>query len=228
MWAPDQPAFVTGWGRTAEGGQRSDALLEARIRVLAESICGSPSAYGSLFHGDQMLCAGLTTGGVDTCQGDSGGPLVVPISRGGFRLAGVTSWGFGCARPGFPGVYSRIADTVLGERIRAAILSIAGVDVYGSGARPLLVPTTSITDAPRKVRLKRRRTVRVEVEFTSDEQPASFVCQLDKKDPEPCASPFVDRLKRGRHALRVTAFNFIGDAAASPATATIRVKRRRR
>ncbi|MCW2947009.1 MAG: trypsin-7-like, partial [Actinoallomurus sp.] len=39
----------------------------------------------------------------DTCQFDSGGPLVV---QG--RLAGLTSWAYGCARPGYPGVYTRL------------------------------------------------------------------------------------------------------------------------
>jgi trypsin len=38
------------------------------------------------------------------CQGDSGGPFVVAN-----RLIGIISWGFECARPDFPGVYTRVA-----------------------------------------------------------------------------------------------------------------------
>jgi secreted trypsin-like serine protease len=48
-----------------------------------------------------MVCAGSPHG--DTCQFDSGGPLVV---QG--RLAGITSWAYGCAREGYPGVYTRV------------------------------------------------------------------------------------------------------------------------
>ena len=51
-----------------------------------------------------MICAGEDNGDKDACQGDSGGPLVVDG-----KLAGVVSWGIGCAEAQYPGVYANIA-----------------------------------------------------------------------------------------------------------------------
>jgi len=53
---------------------------------------------------DSMLCAAQPDGGMDSCQGDSGGPLVV-----GGKLAGIVSWGYGCALTGYPGVYANVS-----------------------------------------------------------------------------------------------------------------------
>ena len=57
-----------------------------------------------------MLCAGYPQGGTDTCQGDSGGPLLAKALDGSLRLVGATSFGDGCAQPGKPGVYARVAE----------------------------------------------------------------------------------------------------------------------
>ena len=53
---------------------------------------------------ENMICAAVPGGGKVSCRGDSGGPLVV-----GGKLAGIVSWGIGCADARYPGVYSNIA-----------------------------------------------------------------------------------------------------------------------
>ena len=51
----------------------------------------------------------LEAGGKDACQGDSGGPLVCQDGATSY-LHGVSSFGFGCGEPLFPGVYTRVSE----------------------------------------------------------------------------------------------------------------------
>ena len=97
-------ATVTGWGVTTEGGNGAIQLMEVAVPIIENELCNR--AYGII--NENMLCAGYAEGGKDSCQGDSGGPLVVPDGTG-WRLAGLVSFGHGCARPNFYGVYTRIA-----------------------------------------------------------------------------------------------------------------------
>ncbi|MFE7800900.1 S1 family peptidase [Nocardia sp. NPDC057440] len=88
---------ILGWGATAEGDYSNTVLRAAVVPLVSDSACAA--AYGSAFDPRDMLCAGSTE--ADTGQLDSGGPLLVDG-----RLVGLTSWGKGSARPGFPGVYA--------------------------------------------------------------------------------------------------------------------------
>jgi len=71
--------------------------------------------------GDKRLMDPLSNATVytDTCQGDSGGPLFFrDEATNRSILVGITSWGIGCGRRGFPGVYTRVsavADWIRGE-----------------------------------------------------------------------------------------------------------------
>ena len=60
-----------------------------------------------------MICAGVPDGGKDSCQGDSGGPLISErrLRRTTSRdvLVGIVSWGTGCERAEFSGVYTDVA-----------------------------------------------------------------------------------------------------------------------
>ena len=52
-----------------------------------------------------QVCAG--DGTRDTCNGDSGGAMLTSKLGGVWAVVGVTSFGVDCARPDFPGVYTR-------------------------------------------------------------------------------------------------------------------------
>uniref|UniRef100_A0A1I8PFQ3 Peptidase S1 domain-containing protein n=2 Tax=Stomoxys calcitrans TaxID=35570 RepID=A0A1I8PFQ3_STOCA len=101
-----KPAIVAGWGLTSDGGSSSSYLREVTVPVLTNAQCKATS-YQSMIV-ETMLCAGYLEGGKDACQGDSGGPLIVRESNF-FRLAGVVSFGYGCASPDAPGVYTRVS-----------------------------------------------------------------------------------------------------------------------
>ena len=92
-----------------------------------------------------MLCAGSTTGTVDTCQGDSGGPLIGWTSAGKTVLIGATSWGEGCAKAGFPGIYTRLAQLRpwITETMRTAVPAPVASTTPDPTPTPVAAPTTA-------------------------------------------------------------------------------------
>ena len=97
-------ALVTGWGRLKSGGQLPDILQEVNVTTMTNQQCRGK--YGKSRITDYMICAGDV--GRDSCQGDSGGPLSVLGQDDRYSQIGIVSWGEGCAKPGYPGVYTRL------------------------------------------------------------------------------------------------------------------------
>ena len=95
-----------GWGDLEEGGSGPDKLQEVNLPILSTQTC--INIYGDEAFKTTLLCAGSMEGGIDTCQGDSGGPLFCPLSNNVWVQEGVVSTGYGCARPGYPGIYTNV------------------------------------------------------------------------------------------------------------------------
>ncbi|XP_029463801.1 transmembrane protease serine 9-like [Rhinatrema bivittatum] len=108
--------WITGWGdiKTGVNLPWPQTLQKVQVPLIDAQACDDlyhiNSAFSSSYRiiHDDMICAGYAVGGRDSCQGDSGGPLACKI-EGTWFLAGVVSWGEGCALPDRPGVYTRVA-----------------------------------------------------------------------------------------------------------------------
>ncbi|NUR51291.1 MAG: serine protease [Hamadaea sp.] len=103
---------IMGWGTTSENSFTAERRLRtAKVPMVADGACSDAYAEaGYDFHPDEMICAGdIRRGGVDTCQGDSGGPMVKRAHDGQFVEIGIVSWGVGCARKAYPGVYTEVS-----------------------------------------------------------------------------------------------------------------------
>jgi kallikrein len=131
------PAYISGWGYTGvkndlqqpvdEHGDAFDdneepitpvpfptSLQGVTIYTGSDATCSSE--IGAAFKPASMLCAGDfeiiedPKFMRDTCQGDSGGPMAVDVDEV-TTLAGITSWGSGCAWLE-PGVYTKVSSYV--------------------------------------------------------------------------------------------------------------------
>ena len=153
-------ATVTGWGNTSSSVvDYPDTLQEVEVPILSNAECAQ--AYENNITGN-MVCAGLPQGGRDSCQGDSGGPLVIfndDTSR--WELAGIVSWGYGCALPGLPGVYTRVssfaqwirAESNVGDPDFHLALTPTQADVCAGATAQTTVSITSLAGFDQPVEL---------------------------------------------------------------------------
>lgn len=105
IYRPGTTARILGWGTSKEGAKDGGLLRTATVPVVSDNLCSAANSYGSAYDPSQYTCAGnFEQGKVDTCEYDSGTPLVVNGT-----VAGITSWGVGCGRSHYPGLYTRIS-----------------------------------------------------------------------------------------------------------------------
>lgn len=95
-----QQCVVTGWGATEEG-KSSMVLLVTLVHIINDEVCIKRLKK---FRPNHMICAGDLSGCNDSCQGDSGGPLIC----GAKEIAGIVSFGIGCALEEYASAYTDV------------------------------------------------------------------------------------------------------------------------
>lgn len=108
-----ETCWITGFGTLFTGSkQGAEVLQEVSVKTLSTEMCRT-SGYGSFIKDHQVCAQGFNARGdiTDACKGDSGGPMVCSTGNS-WTLYGVTSFGFGCADPLFPGVYGRVHEVI--------------------------------------------------------------------------------------------------------------------
>jgi len=124
---PPEPAVISGFGETSPRGVGAQDLAPslpqqlqaAQTQLVPDATCANDYAplgkIGMPPITPQMLCAAQQASpAIDACSGDSGGPLLVDTETPAapprdYVLAGLIDFGAGCAQPGYPGVYVRLA-----------------------------------------------------------------------------------------------------------------------
>ncbi|XP_046883716.1 elastase-1-like isoform X2 [Hypomesus transpacificus] len=109
--APNQPCYVTGWGRLSSGGPKASSLQQALLPVVEHGVCSRSDWWGGSVK-TWMVCAGGESR--SACHGDSGGPLSCEGPDGRWYVQGVTSFvhGGGCNTPQKPTVFTRVSSFI--------------------------------------------------------------------------------------------------------------------
>ena len=101
--------YVSGWGARKFGGQKPPKMLQyVDTTVITQKECkDAHKRFGRGLIRSTMICT-QSKDWKGACQGDSGGPLVC-FENGQPVITGIVSFGIGCARPKWPGVYTRVS-----------------------------------------------------------------------------------------------------------------------
>ncbi|XP_073915085.1 brain-specific serine protease 4 isoform X1 [Castor canadensis] len=108
---PNTECWIAGWGSIHDGVplHHPQTLQKLKVPIIDSETCSHLywRAVGQQAITEDMLCAGYLEGERDACLGDSGGPLMCKVESS-WVLAGIISWGEGCAQRNRPGVYTSL------------------------------------------------------------------------------------------------------------------------
>ena len=145
---PGTPLRTTGWGRHESYFIPTIPFMLQQVDVnlvpIANGACENETRVTS-----RMICAAAP--GKDSCSGDSGGPLTIDRGAGFTELAGIVSFGEGCAFPGYPGVYTNVAESSISRFIQDTAFPPPGTIEFASAAQ-------GVSEGGRRVTLTVRRS----------------------------------------------------------------------
>ncbi|XP_042637122.1 mannan-binding lectin serine protease 2 [Orycteropus afer afer] len=107
---------TSGWGLT-QRGFLARSLMFVDIPIVDHQVCTAAyekKPYPGARVTDNMLCAGLESGGKDSCKGDSGGALVfLDNETERWFVGGIVSWGsINCGEAEQYGVYTKVINYI--------------------------------------------------------------------------------------------------------------------
>jgi len=143
---------VYGFGTMTQGDRDVPVTLQiASVKIVTNRVCKN-QYRPNVVNTELMLCA--SEEGKDSCQGDSGGPLIYTTPEKEIQV-GVVSWGAGCARQDFAGVYTRVSSYK--NWIRAGICELSSKNNAPNYCEPeeeddddtVVITTTQCVDDPK-------------------------------------------------------------------------------
>lgn len=122
--------YACGFGTTSSGGNISYDLLAVDLKITDQ---GGYDTVNDLLTNNMIYA---NNDSKDSCQGDSGGPLVINCtellncSNEEVTQIGIVSWGYGCADPNYPGVYTKLQNYINWIEEKQKLFNCEAGDVY--------------------------------------------------------------------------------------------------
>lgn len=195
-WKTNTVCYAAGWGLTKEWGSIATELQSVDIWTFDDEQCAKQQDH----HAKEMICAGKIGGGQDACQGDSGGPLLCEID-GNVVLAGITSWGIGCARAGNPGEWSKVSNYISWLEPRLA-----------NGLTPLIAVSESTTTSTKTTTTEETAKTTETAALTSESTTPKSTTTISTTTTKPEKKPFTssDKARIRRYCTSDTAESLAG------------------